>query len=104
MKKVLWISRHPLDEKAKNKIGDATFVEEPIVFPANGNEGVALLLEKSKKFDLIGGVFPAQVWVALLRKAIRGEKVPHIFCVVSVPRVAEDGKTRIFEFDHIEEI
>ncbi|MGC9218703.1 MAG: hypothetical protein ACP5G8_04790 [Athalassotoga sp.] len=100
--KVLWISRHPLDQDAVkdliSQFGDLEITTKDLLFSNDGKVALQQLVDIVKDYDLVGGVFPAQLWVQLLNVKL-GKKV---FVVVSVPSTASDGQTRIFKYDHIE--
>lgn len=104
MKKVLWISRHPLVEEARKEIeakfGEVEIEAKDVLFDANGEEAFKQLEEASRDYDIVGGVLPAQLWAYMMKKGIKFEKP--FFVLVSVPVTAEDGKTRKFEFHHLE--
>ncbi|MEM4065515.1 MAG: hypothetical protein QXV17_01460 [Candidatus Micrarchaeaceae archaeon] len=105
MVKALWISRHPLDAEAKNALlklyGNDLMIEtKDIVFSADGETALTQLKDASSNYDLIGGVFPAQLWVGLLRHNQEFKKT--LFIVVSKEAPAKDGQARVFMFDHLE--
>ncbi len=100
---VLWVSRHRLDPEAIKALGDPEIIMTDILFSNDGEEALKQLLDASEGYDLVGGVFPAQLWVALLRHPEVVKKM-NMFVVVAVPATAADGQTRTFKFDHIEKI
>ena len=106
MKKVLWLSRHQLVDAAVAALkatlaDDVEIAAENLVFSADGSKAAKQLLEAAANYDVIGGVFPAQLWVNILKDPAKFA-CKSMFVVVSVPKTAEDGVTRTFEFDHIE--
>ncbi len=100
---VLWVSRHRLDDEAIKALGDPEIIMTELIFSNNGEEALQQLVDASEGYDLIGGVFPAQLWVALLRHPEIVQKL-NMFVVVAVPAMAADGQTRVFKFDHIEKV
>ncbi len=102
MMKVLWISRHKLDTKAEDALfeifGEVDIITYPKVFASDGEQARREFDDITKNFDLIGGVFPAQLWLSFI---IKSPSVS-IFTVVSIPKQAKEGSEIIFEFDHIE--
>ena len=102
MKKVLWVSRHPLDPKALDALGAEVKVEtKEILFSSNGEEAYRQLLSAAEGCTMVGGVFPSQLWVAIVRGGVYALPFK-LFQVISVPAVAADGVTRVFNFDHLE--
>ena len=102
MKKVLWVSRHPLDPKALDALGAEVKVEtKEILFHSNGEEAYRQLLSAAEGCTMVGGVFPSQLWVAIVRGGVYALPFK-LFQVISVPAVAADGVTRVFNFDHLE--
>ena len=102
MKKVLWVSRHPLDPKALDALGAEVKVEtKEILFHSNGEEAYRQLLSAAEGYNMVGGVFPSQLWVAIVRGGVYALPFK-LFQVISVPAVAADGVTRVFNFDHLE--
>jgi len=102
-KKIMWVSRHPLDPKALDALGvDVDVVEtKEIIFSSNGEEAHRQLLSAAEGYTMVGGVFPSQLWVAILREGVYALPFK-LFQVISVPAVAADGVTRVFNFDHLE--
>ena len=102
MKKVLWVSRHPLDPKALDALGAEVKVEtKEILFHSNGEEAYRQLLSAAEGYNMVGGVFPSQLWVAIVREGVYALPFK-LFQVISIPAVAADGVTRVFNFDHLE--
>ena len=107
MKKVLWVSRHPLDPKALDALGadvddvDVDVEKKEILFHSNGEEAYRQLLSAAEGYNMVGGVFPSQLWVAIVREGVYALPFK-LFQVISVPAVAADGVTRVFNFDHLE--
>ena len=102
MKKVLWVSRHPLDPKALDALGAEVKAEKKeILFSSNGEEAYRQLLSAAEGYNMVGGVFPSQLWVAIVREGVYALPFK-LFQVISVPAVAADGVTRVFNFDHLE--
>ena len=105
MKKVLWISRHKLGSEAINELHRhfndfIDITEKNILFAEDEKQSYQQLLDLSHDYDVIGGVFPAQLWLEILKHPeFTNQK--ELFVVVSKPVMAEDGKTRTFIFDHI---
>ncbi|MGC9219522.1 MAG: hypothetical protein ACP5G8_09045 [Athalassotoga sp.] len=100
--RALWISRHSLDPEAvkdlHSQFGELDITTKDIIFSSNGKIALQQLVDASKDYDLVGGVFPAQLWAQLLKVKL-GKKV---FVVVSVPAAASDGQPRLFKYDHTE--
>jgi hypothetical protein len=107
MKKILWISRHPLDKEAvkalADKYNDTIGVEtKNVLFPATPEEAWEVFKKETEGFDIIGFVAPAQLQVAIFKHLANGGKLGKTgFFVISVPAIAEDGQTRIFKFSDI---
>ena len=105
MKKVLWVSRHPLDPKALDALGadvdDVDVEKKEILFHSNGEEAYRQLLSAAEGCTMVGGVFPSQLWVAIVRGGVYALPFK-LFQVISIPAVTADGVTRVFNFDHLE--
>jgi len=111
LKKIKWISRHPLPAEALEALAkelnvsasDIVVDAENILFPADADGAYAALKEAAAGYDAVGFVAPAQLTAALLRAAAAGRGLgTKGFFVISVPKMAPDGITRTFVFDHIE--
>lgn len=101
--KLLWISRHKLDPKAEDALwelfNEVDIVTNPLVFKNDGDSARQQLIKAAQGYDLIGGVFPSQLWLNLMADP----PMFKLFVVVSASVQAEDNsKPRSFEFDHIE--
>ena len=110
MKKVLWVSQHQLDNEAieelKKEVNDEVeVITKNVVFDSDGKTALHSLLKLVTEVDaqILGGVFPVQLWFKLVHKAVmlKNSELEKFFVVISVPAEAKDGK-RIFKFDHIE--
>jgi len=110
MKKVLWVSQHQLDneviEELKKELNDEVeVISKNVIFDSDGKTALNNLLKLVTEVDsqILGGVFPAQLWIKLINNSImlKNSGLKKFFVVISVPTEAKDGK-RIFKFDHIE--
>jgi hypothetical protein len=107
MKKVLWISRYPIDGGAIDDLGeefgDIHIETAPILFPNSGEEAYEILKEEAKNYDVVGFVPPAQLTAELLRKVGSNEKIGKKgFFAISKPAPAGPDGIRRFEYDHVE--
>ena len=104
MKKVLWISRHKMDEQAYDELkdiyGDIEVDTKPIVFPKSGGESYQLLKQEAEGYDIIGFVSPAQLTAELLRTKNKLNKDG--FFIISIPAWAGGNGQRKFEYHHLE--
>lgn len=122
--KVLWLSRHQLsaDQVADLSVTLGFTVEVTTVnmtFPARSADAVRAIVEASKGFDIVCGVFPAHIAAAMQRESAYpvGEMAMlhsgidltrpmstalHAWTPVSMPVFAEDGTPRGFNHSHWE--
>lgn len=121
--KVLWLSRHPLgaDQLADltRELGDDVthITHVNVTFSVHTAYAVDQLIEASKGFDVVAGVFPATLAAALARFSAsapedsfvaftglyrKGEKPLHCLAAVAAPAAAIDGETRQFVHHHWE--
>jgi hypothetical protein len=106
-KKVLWLSRHPLADEAKEALskefGEVSVDTEAIVFPNDGEGALKALAEAAAGYDAVGFVSPAQLTAELIRRTAKGESLnKKAFFVISVPAEAGPDGQRRFAFDHLE--
>ena len=108
VKKALWISRHPLDSKAEEALKKSVLVDVDVidqidfVFSEEYAKAFMQLEDLIKDYQVFGGVFPAQLWFAMIHlsnwHSLRGKIM---FLVVSKPVDDEHG-IRKFEYANLE--
>ena len=104
MGKALWVSRHPLDPLAEAELRKLFMIDGvnsvDFSFSEDSEKAFGEFLELVKDYGVVGGVFPAQLWFALLRNntSLQGKV---LFLVVSKVLPIENG-VRKFAYDHIE--
>jgi len=100
----LWLSRHPLDAKAEEEVKSIFLVDGvdtvDVVFSEDSEKAINEFGELVKDYQIVGGVFPSQLWFELLKNSsvLQGKK---LFLVISKAVSAENG-VRAFKFDHLE--
>jgi len=106
MSKALWVSRHPMDAQAEAELRKVFGIEGidsvDFVFSESPQEAWIELKRLVKDYEIFGGVFPAQVWFAMIE--FEGSNVfkdKTMFLIIS-KSVSAEGNVRKFEFDHIE--
>lgn len=117
LKKVLWLSRHPMNipqiKSLQNVLeADVSVTSKNVTFPTYSIEAVQLIKELAKGFDVVCGVFPAHIAAAVTWGAVGAPEQGcpqlypldgvHYYVPVSVPVPAEDGSVRAFQHSHWE--
>lgn len=108
MKKVKYLSRHKLTEEVikavENYFNDSVvFDTENLLFSVSGVMAYEQFVEASKGYDAVIFVSPAQLTAELIRHIYIDDILPTLgMFIVSVPKMADDGVTREFVFDHLE--
>jgi len=102
----LWISRHPMDVQAEAELRKIFGIEGidsvDFVFSESPQMAWIELKRLINDYEFFGGVFPAQVWFAMIE--FQGSRMlsnKTMFLVISKAVNAEGG-VRQFQFDHIE--
>lgn len=121
--KVLWLSAHALNETQTADLSavcgaDVRITHVNQVFPAASGDAVREIVEASKGFDIVAGVFPAHIAAALARQSASaieegyvaflgiwraGERPLHVYSPVAKPASSDGGAARrVFEHSHWE--
>ena len=108
MSKALWVSRHPMDVEAEEQVKHLFGVEGidsvDFVFSEDSEKALDELKQLADNYTIFGGVFPSQLWFALLKNVNANLfKGKTLFLVVSKNLGVENG-VRKFGFDHLESI
>ena len=109
--RVLWLSRHAMTPEQESSLRGEILARElaeevgeivhlNLTFPAKGDEAASFISETFKergfgRDDVLAGVFPAHVAVALWRGTIDNIALP-----VSAPAPAKEGEVRGGGFTH----
>ena len=104
--KALWVSRHPMDVEAEEQVKHLFGVEGidsvDFVFSEDSEKALDELKQLADNYTIFGGVFPSQLWFALLKNVNANLfKGKTMFLIIS-KSVSAEGNVRKFEFDHIE--
>jgi len=103
----LWISRHPMDVAGEEELKRIFLVDGidrvDFAFSEDPEKALSELKELVEDYKIFGGVFPSQLWFALLKHVCRTNLFDgkEIFLVVSKSLPLENG-IRKFQFDHFE--
>jgi len=106
MGKALWISRHPMDVEAEEQVKHLFGVEGidsvDFVFSEDSEKALDELKQLADNYTIFGGVFPSQLWFALLKNVNANLfKGKTMFLIIS-KSVNAEGNVRKFVYDHLE--
>ncbi|MGC9183817.1 hypothetical protein [Caldisphaera sp.] len=75
MKRILFNSQYEITNDIKNELKsmfgeDVVITQKNISFDTNPNTASVQLRTLAREFDVVGGIFPQQVWISFLKNPI----------------------------------